>query len=103
MHLVACIKLIHPLRIEFQMYVMNRSFAYIMVRNLDFHFLKIFNQSEDRNRSRRKGKGGANLSEAQTNIGNGAIEKHDRKFTWLLLIVSDGKYVLYFNNTSGVC
>ena len=33
---------------------MNRSFAYIMVRNLEFNFLKIFNQSEDRNRSGRK-------------------------------------------------
>ena len=34
------------------------SFAYIMVRNLESNFLKIFNQSEDRNRSGRKRKDG---------------------------------------------
>ena len=37
---------------------MNRSFAYIMVHNLEFNFLKIFNQSEYRNRSGRKRKDG---------------------------------------------
>ena len=41
----------------------------------------------------------ANLSEAQTNIENEAIEKHHGKFTCLLLIVCDGKYVLCFINT----
>ena len=40
------------------MFVMNRSFAYIMVRNLELNFLKTFNQSEDRNRSGRKSKDG---------------------------------------------
>ena len=40
------------------MCVVNRSFAYIMVRNLESNFLKIFNQSEDRNRSGRKRKDG---------------------------------------------
>ena len=44
-----------------------------------------------------------NLVEAQTNISNEAIEKHNGKFTCLLLIVCDGKYVFYFNNTRGVC
>ena len=37
---------------------MNRSFAYVMVRNLEFNFLKIFNQSEAGNRSGRKRKDG---------------------------------------------
>ena len=54
MHLAACIKLMLLFRIEFQMCVMNRSFAYIMVCNLGFSFLQIFNQSEDRNSSGRK-------------------------------------------------
>ena len=58
MHLVACIKLMHLFRREFQMCVMNRSFAYVMVRNLEFNFLKIFNQSEAGNRSGRKRKDG---------------------------------------------
>ena len=35
----------------------------------------------------------SNLTEAQTNIENEVIEKHDGKFTCLLLIVCDGKYV----------
>ena len=58
MHIVACIKLIHLFRIEFRMCVMNRSFTYIMVRNLELNFVKIFNQSEDRGRSGRKRKDG---------------------------------------------
>ena len=56
MHLVADIKLLHLFRIEFQMCVMNCLFAYIMVHNLEFNFLKIFNQSGDRNKSRRERK-----------------------------------------------
>ena len=40
------------------MFVMNRSFAYIMVHNLELNFLKNFNQSEDRNRGGRKSKDG---------------------------------------------
>ena len=40
------------------MFVMNRSNAYIMVRNLELNFLKNFNQSGDRNRSGRKSKDG---------------------------------------------
>ena len=40
------------------MFVMNRSFAYLMVRNLELNFLKNFNQTEDRNRSGRKNKDG---------------------------------------------
>ena len=59
MHLDACIKLMHLLRIEFQMYGMNRLFAYIMVRNLDFNFINTSNQSEDRNRSGMKRKDGS--------------------------------------------
>lgn len=59
MHLDACIKLMHLLRIEFQMYGMNRLFAYIMVRNLDFDFINTSNQSEDRNRSGMKRKDGS--------------------------------------------
>ena len=47
------------------MCVVNRSFAYIMVRNLESNFFKIFNQSEDRNRSGRKRKDGR-----QSNIEN---------------------------------
>ena len=58
MHIVACIKLTHLFRIEFRMCVMNRSFTYIMVRNLELNFVKIFNQSEDRGRSGRKRKDG---------------------------------------------
>ena len=38
---------------------MNHAFAYTMVRNLEFNFLKIFNQSEVRNRNRRKRKDGS--------------------------------------------
>ena len=34
---------------------------------------------------------GANMREAQTNIENEAIKKHDGKFGCLLLIVCDGK------------
>ena len=49
----------HLLRIEFQMYGMNRLFAYIMVRNLDFNFINTSNQSEDRNRSGMKRKDGS--------------------------------------------
>ena len=45
----------------------------------------------------------ANLSEAQKNIENEAIGKHNEKVTYLFLIIYDGKYVLYFNNTRGVC
>ena len=45
----------------------------------------------------------ANLSEAQINVENEVIEKHNEKFSCLLMILYDGKYVLYFNNTSGVC
>ena len=58
MQLVACNELMHLFRKEFQLCVMNRSFAYIMVRSFEFNFLKIFNQSEDRNRSGRKRKDG---------------------------------------------
>ena len=46
---------------------------------------------------------GANLSEIRTNIENEAIQKHNEKVTYLFLILYDGKYVLYFNNTWGVC
>ena len=42
---------------------------------------------------------GANLSKAQTNIENEAIKKLNEKLTCLFLIVCNGKYVLYFNNT----
>ena len=45
----------------------------------------------------------SNLTEAQTNIKSKAIRKHDGKFTCLLLIVCDGKYVFYFNNAWEVC
>ena len=50
-----------------------------------------------------KEKMSANLSEAQENIENEAIGKHNEKVTYLFLIIYDGKYVLYFNNTRGVC
>ena len=50
-----------------------------------------------------KEKMAANLSEAQTNIENEEIEKDTGKLTWLLMIVCDGKYVLYFNNAWRVC
>ena len=53
----------HLFRIEFQMYAMNRSF------DLKSNFLKIFNQSEDRNRNGRKRK---DVSEAQNDIENEA-------------------------------
>ena len=103
MDLVACIKLMHLFRIQFQMCVANRSFAYIMVRNLESNFIKIFNQSEDRNRS-----GGKRKDERQSKW---STKKHwkwsDREAQWkgdiLFLIIYDGKYVLYFNNTRGVC
>lgn len=42
---------------------------------------------------------GTTLSEAQTNIDNKAIEKHNGKLACMLLTISDGKYVLHFNNT----
>ena len=45
-------------KIELQPYFVEGSFAYIMVLNLELNSLKIFNQSEDRNRSKRKGKDG---------------------------------------------
>ena len=48
----------HLFRIEFQTCVMNRSFAYVVVSNLEFNFLKILNQSEERNESRRRRKDG---------------------------------------------
>ena len=57
-HLVACIKLMHLFRIEFQMFVMSRSFPYIMVRILELNFLKNSNQSEGRNRSGRESNDG---------------------------------------------
>ena len=50
-----------------------------------------------------KRKDGRQLSEAQTNIEDEAIGKHNEKVIYLLLIIYDGKYVLYFNNTRGVC
>lgn len=56
MHRVACIKLMPLFRIEFEIGVMNCSFACIMVCNLEFIFHKIFNQSEDKNRRGRKRK-----------------------------------------------
>ena len=68
MHIVACIKLMHLFRIEFQMCVMNHSFAYIMIRNLEFNFVKIFNQSEHRNRSWKKEKICANMSENEQTL-----------------------------------
>lgn len=39
---------------------------------------------------------GTTLSEAQTNIENKAIGKHNGKLTCMLLTICDGKYVLYF-------
>ena len=78
MDLVACIKLMHLFRIQFQMCVANRSFAYIMVRNLESNFIKIFNQSEDRNRS-----GGKRKDERQSKW---STKKHwkwsDREAQW---------------------
>ena len=55
---------------------MNPSFAYIMVRNLEFNFLKIFNQSEDRNRSGRK-----------MERNNGTMESW-HAFYWQFMMVS---------------
>ena len=54
----------HLFRIEFQMCVMNRSFAYVIVRNLEFNFLKIFNQSEAEIEAGEKEKMAGNLIEA---------------------------------------
>ena len=42
---------------------------------------------------------GANLSAAQINVESEVIEKHNEKLTCLLMILYDGKYVLYFDNT----
>ena len=103
MDLVACIKLMHLFRIQFQMCVANRSFAYIIVRNLESNFIKIFNQSEDRNRSGGKRKDERQSKWSTKKIENEAIGKHNEKVTYLFLIIYDGKYVLYFNNTRGVC
>ena len=57
MDLVACIKLMHLFRIQFQMCVANRSFAYIMVRNLESNFIKIFrNRSGGKRKDERQSK-----------------------------------------------
>ena len=90
-------------RTEFQMCVVNCSFAYIMVHNLEPNFFKIFNQSEDRNRGGRKRK-----DKSQSKWGTNKNWKwSDQETQWkvdmLVDILYDGKHILYFSNTWGVC
>ena len=84
MHLVAWIKLMRLFRIEFQMCVVNCSFAYIMVHNLEPNFLKILINQKIEIEVGEKEKTKANLSEAQKKIENEAIKKRNEKLTCLL-------------------
>ena len=94
----------HLFRIEFQTCVMNCSFAYVMVSNLEINFLKILNQSEERNESRRRRKGGRQSEWSTNKHWKWSVPEAQWKVDiCLLLIVCDGKYVLYFNNAWGVC
>lgn len=98
MQLVACTKLMHLFKKDFQMCVMNRSFAKIMVRNLEFNFLKMFNNTKIEIEAGEKVMVDA-MSEAKANIENEGINKDNGQLTSLLPKVRDGKNVSYFNNT----
>ena len=72
--------------------------SYIMIRNLEFNFLKFLTNEKIEIEAGENENMDA-LSGTQTNIENKVIEQHNGNLTSLLLTVCNGKYVLYFNNT----